>query len=109
MRRFLVSTGVALIDAGTAPDVARWLVELLGSVPRTYLPRAEVEVESECTIVRFRAGDRGLLLAVVRPGFACWSRLKSDGSRDGGRLSEEPVEEVARLFDWLVDGVVAGV
>jgi hypothetical protein len=109
MSRHLVSIGVALIDAGARPDIARWIVELLGSVPRTYLPQPEVQVERRYTLVRFHVGDKGLILAVVQPGFACWCRLHPDGSQDRGQLGPVPARRMERLFDWLLEESVVRV
>jgi hypothetical protein len=106
MTRSLVSAGVALINAGVRPDIARWVVDLLGSIPRAYLPRPEVETARGYTLVRFRAGEKELTLALGQPGFAYWSRLLPDGSRDRGRLDALPAQDLERLFDWLLDDVV---
>jgi hypothetical protein len=106
MTRCLVSIGVALIDAGTQPEIARWIINLLGSLPRTYLPRPEVEADRRRTIVRFHVADRALLFAFLGPGSGSWCRIHADGSQDGGALGKVPARDVQGLFDWLLDGTL---
>ena len=68
MTRSLVSIGVALIDAGAQPDLARWLLDLLGSSRRVYLPRPKVEAHRRLTILRFDLDDRELMILAAQPG-----------------------------------------
>ncbi len=103
MTRCLVSIGVALIDAGTPPEIARWIINVLSSLPRTNFPRPEVEADRHRTIVRFHVGDRALLLAVVQPGSGWWCRIHPAGFQDRGELGKVPARDVQALFDWLLD------
>jgi hypothetical protein len=107
MTRCLIAIGVALVDAGAPPATARWIVELLGSTRRAYLPRPEVAIDRHETVVRFQVGDRALALAVARPGAACWCRTHPDGTQDRAALGPAASGRVAGLFDWLLDDAVA--
>jgi hypothetical protein len=108
-RRFLTMTGVGLIDAGTAPDVARWIVGLLGSVRRAYLPLPEVAMIRGDTILRFRVGAREVLIVASRPGHAIWWRAEKGGAQERSSFGPEAARPAVLLFDWLLDGSVARV
>jgi hypothetical protein len=106
MTHSLISIGVALIDAGTEPEIVRWIIALLSSLPRTYLPRPEVEADQRRTIVRFHVADRALLFAFIQPGSGWWCRIRADGSQDRGELGKAPGRDLQGLFDWLLDGTL---
>lgn len=103
MNRYLISVGLSLVDAEVRPDVARWIVNLLGTVPRAYLPHPRVRRIRRATVLHFSVADRDLIFAVVEPGFACWARLHPDGSQDRDHLGANPAERLQPLFDWLMD------
>jgi hypothetical protein len=107
--RFLTMTGVGLIDAGTAPDVARWIIELLGSVRRAYLPLPEVARVRGDTILRFRVDAREVLIVASRPGHAIWWRAEKGGAQERSSFGPEAARLGVLLFDWLLDGSVARV
>jgi hypothetical protein len=104
MTRSLVSIGVTLIDAGTQPEIARWIINLLSSLPRTDLPRPEVEADRRRTVLRFQVADRALLFAFVEPGSGWWCRLYAGGAQERGELGKVPARVLQGLFDWLLDG-----
>jgi hypothetical protein len=106
-RRFLTMTGVGLIDAGTAPDVARWIIGLLGSVRRAYLPPPEVAMVRGDTILRFRVDAREVLIVASRPGHAIWWRAEKGGAQERSSFGPEAARLGAPLFDWLLEGPVA--
>jgi hypothetical protein len=106
MTRCLVSVGVALIDAGTPPEIARWIINMMSALPRAYLPRPEVEADRRRTIVRFQVDDRALLFTLVQPGFGLWCRIRPDGCQDRGDLGKTSARAVQGLFDWLLDGTL---
>jgi hypothetical protein len=109
MTRSLVSIGVALIDAGARPDMARWLLDLLGSTRRVYLPRPKVEAGRSQTILRFALDDRELMILVARPGIAYWQRILPEGVLDQGPLGPVASQCVRQLFDWLLNDAVSRV
>lgn|GEM_PF-4668218 len=109
MNRHLVSIGVALVDAGVRPDTIGWLIELLGSVRRTYLPLPGIESDARQTVVHFRVESRELVLVAVRPRLGGWLRIAPDGSQDSGSLGGPASSEVMPwLFAWLLDGPGSG-
>jgi hypothetical protein len=106
MNRHLISIGVALVDAGARPDVIGWLIDLLGSAHRAYLPLPRVEVdERRKTIIQFRIDSRELILVAVRPGVGGWLRRGPDGCQDRGALGGPASGDIMpRLIEWLLDG-----
>lgn len=109
MNRHLVSIGVALVDAGVRPETIGWLIELLGSVRRAYLPLPGIETDARQTVVHFRVESRDLVLVVVRPGLGGWLRIAPDGSQESGSLGGPGASELMpRLVEWLLDGPGSG-
>lgn len=104
MSRCLVVIGVRLIDAGARPEVARWIIDLLKSTGRDYLPLPQMRVKRQYTLLRFFAVDRELIVALTKPGFARWCRIHPDGSLDRGSLDLMPTQLVQELFAWLLEG-----
>ena len=92
MTRSLVAIGVALIDAGAQPDMTRWLIELLGSTQRVYLPRPQVVIDGHQTLVRFALDERRLTVVTDRIGRAWWPAIIPMGPSDGA-LSAPPSPE----------------
>ncbi|MBV8075562.1 MAG: hypothetical protein JO284_04165 [Planctomycetaceae bacterium] len=109
MTRSLVAIGVALIDAGAQPDITRWLIELLGSTQRVYLPRPQVVIDGRQTLVRFELDERRLTVVTDRIGRAWWRRDYPDGTVDEGFIGPTSPECIPRLFDWLLDQTVSRV
>jgi hypothetical protein len=105
LTRSQVNIGVALIDAGARPDMAKWLLGLLGAANRAYLPMPVVEVDRRRTAVHFGVDDRELAFVAARPGAAKWLRIYADGSHDDGPVGNASEQTIQQLFDWLVDDV----
>jgi hypothetical protein len=103
--RSQVNIGVALIDAGAQPEIAKWLLGVLGAANRAYLPTPAVEVDRRRTAVHFGVDDRELAFVAARPGAAKWLRIYADGSHDEGPIGTAPEQTIQQLFDWLVDDV----
>jgi hypothetical protein len=106
MNRRLISIGVALVDADARSDVIGWLIDLLDSAHRAYLPSPRVEVDGRRrTAMQFRIDSRELILVAVRPGVGGWLRVHPDGRWDRGALGGPASGDImARLFEWLLDG-----
>lgn len=103
MTRSLVSIGVALIDAGVRPDLAKWLIGLFDSAGRAYLPRPRVIVERRQAVLRFDLDDRELIILAFRPGVACWQRSIGGDVLDQGPFGAKALDRSRELFDWLLD------
>jgi hypothetical protein len=103
LTRSQVNIGVALIDAGAGPEMARWLVGVLGAANRAYLPTAVVEFDRRRTSLHFGLDGRELAFVAARPGAAKWLRIYADGSHDDGPVGAAPQQTIQQLFDWLLD------
>src|SRR4051812_24714675 len=103
MSRSLVAIGVRLIDAGARPEVARWIIDVLRSTGRVYLPLPRLRVSRRATLLHFLAVDRALIVALTRPGFARWCRIHPDGSQDRGNFGPLPTPLAQELFAWLLE------
>jgi hypothetical protein len=108
LTRSQVNIGVALIDAGARPEMAGWLLGVLGSAHRAYLPTPVVEVDRRRTTVHFGLDGRELAFVAARPGAAKWLRIYADGSHDDGPLGAASEPSIQQLFDWLLDDVASG-
>jgi hypothetical protein len=106
MNRHLISIGVALVDAGARPDVIRWIIDLLGSGHRAYLPLPKIALdEPRKTLVQFRVDSRALILIAVRPRVGSWVRLGPHHCVDHGTLGGPGSgDTVVKLIEWLLDG-----
>jgi hypothetical protein len=105
LTRSQINIGIALVDGGARPEMARWLLSVLGAANRAYLPTPAVAVDRRRTALHFVIDDRELAVVAARPGAAKWLRIYADGSHDEGPVGRAPGETMRRLFDWLVDDV----
>jgi hypothetical protein len=101
MTRSIVKIGITLIDAGARPEMARWVLDLLKSAHRAYLPTPVVLVDQERAALQFTVDGRALSVLAPRPELACWHRIHPDGSHDQGFLAAPPDQMIGDLFDWL--------
>jgi hypothetical protein len=105
MNRHLISIGIALVDAGARPDVIRWVIDLLRSFHRAYLPVPRVAVDQRRKILmQFRVDSKALVLIIVSPGMGCWVKLGPFRCVDQGNLGgPESADTLGQLLEWLLD------